>query len=200
MQHHHSLANAFGGWLQLTWHAWKKYIHRKKQRCCIEKPGAAVDDDDAAVVEEAVVEVDAPPLQQQPLLGQPEVQPEEQPLRNRRRRRKRSCEETRLAVALLRRAREQSATFLRQQEQSRKTRALVVKTMDPPRPSTRYAWLEKKQNATSAALTTFPRFRAFEVASNTWQQILTFYSASVLCVEFYLSQPRIFEPPVATDP
>ena len=204
-----ALAAAGGGWLPLTFKAWRKYVRRKRGK----------ENARPALVAKPVVALPPPPPVAQPPLHAQKLQPPSPPLsqvyeappvpppRSRPLRGALRDEAVQLA-ALLERRRAASATYLLEQHQSSKTRRRLT-SRPKPIASKRFGWLRTQKGARSPAdktaaqaLKVFPPLKCLEVASGVASNLFDRFATAVLVVEFYLTDdlPRVMEPPVAVDP
>lgn len=202
-----ALAANGGGWLPLTWRAWRKYARRKRGKKEKTVPLALPPPAPVAALPPP------PPIDPTKRLQPPSPpldHPYEAPIQPAPRRRPwrgAARDEAVQLAALLERRRAASATYLLEQHQSTRTRNLI-KARQRPLTSKRFGWL-KTQGARSpadktaqVALKIFPALRCVEVASGMASHLFDVFATAVLVVEFYLSDdlPRVSEPPVAVDP
>jgi len=205
-----ALAAAGGGWLPLTFKAWRKYVRRKRGKenarpALVAKPPVEAlpppPPVEPALDATAKLQPPSPPLCQT-YEAPPVPPPRRRPLRGALR------EEAVQLAALLERRRAASATYLLEQHQSSKTRRRLT-ARPKPIASKRFGWLKMQKGARSpadktaqSALKVFPAVRCLEVASGVASNLFDRFATAVLVVEFYLTDdlPRVMEPPVAVDP
>jgi len=207
-----ALVDACGGWLPLAWRAWRKYTRRKVGKRRKSELAAAAAAPLRVAWEDPVAEGEA---YGEDYSEAPEEEPEEEDevIEVEARGPRMTAAEREAALAdraLLRRRREASANYMLHQRQSTQTRERVAEGGDGPRPSKRFAWLDKQASsgrgrsdlATTSTLRTFPDLKCLEVATGATQSLFGFFAAAVVVVEFYLTDdvPRAREPPVGVDP